>query len=130
MSNGRLSSFLQVFSRSMDDGTLLGIIALAFENDFDIAFILTKGTKTLAKQTLHGVRDEFGPLLARDGVQIYDARDHRCSGAPEQCHEGAGHDTTGGRHRKAPRQGVPMLMLFSQDTLSPPGRWYVNCTGG
>ena len=52
--------------------TFLGIIALAFENDFDIAVILTKGTKALAKQTLERVRDEFAPLAARDGVQIHD----------------------------------------------------------
>ena len=52
--------------------TFLGIIALAFENDFDIAVILTKGTKALAKQTLERVRDEFAPLAAHDGVQIHD----------------------------------------------------------
>ena len=52
--------------------TFLGIIALAFENDFDIAVILTKGTKALAKQTLVRVRDEFAPLTAQDGVQIHD----------------------------------------------------------
>ncbi len=52
--------------------TFLGIIALAFENEFDIAIILTKGTKALATQTLKRVRDEFAPLLARDGVQVHD----------------------------------------------------------
>ena len=52
--------------------TFLGIIALAFENDFDIAVILTKGTKALAKQTLERVRAEFAPLAAKDGVQIHD----------------------------------------------------------
>ena len=52
--------------------TFLGIIALAFENEFDISVILTKGTKALAKQTLERVRAEFAPLTAQDGVQIYD----------------------------------------------------------
>ncbi|MDE2892364.1 MAG: hypothetical protein OXN86_07695 [Chloroflexota bacterium] len=52
--------------------TFLGIIALAFENDFDIAVILTKGTNALAKQTLARVRDEFAPLTAQDGAQIHD----------------------------------------------------------
>ena len=52
--------------------TFLGIIALAFENEFDIAVILTKGTKALAKQTLERVRAEFAPLTAQDGVQIHD----------------------------------------------------------
>ena len=52
--------------------TFLGIIALAFENNFDIAVILTKGTKALAKQTLERVREEFAPLTAEDGAQIHD----------------------------------------------------------
>jgi hypothetical protein len=52
--------------------TFLGIIALAFENDFDLAIILTKGTRALATQTLKRVRDEFAPLEIRDGVQIHD----------------------------------------------------------
>jgi RecG-like helicase len=39
--------------------TFLGAIALAFDNGFDIAVILTKGTKALARQTLERVRREF-----------------------------------------------------------------------
>ena len=32
-------------------GAFIGIIALAFDNDYDMAIILTKGTKALARQT-------------------------------------------------------------------------------
>ena len=52
--------------------TFLGIIALAFDNGFDIAVILTKGTKALAKQTLERVRREFAPFGQQDQVQIFD----------------------------------------------------------
>ncbi len=36
--------------------TFLGVIALCFDNDFDVAVILTKGTKALARQTLQRVK--------------------------------------------------------------------------
>lgn len=52
--------------------TFLGIIALAFDNGFDIAVILTKGTKALARQTLERVRREFAPFGQQDQVQIFD----------------------------------------------------------
>ncbi len=39
--------------------TFLGIIGLAFDNNYDIAIILTKGTKALAKQTFKRVRETF-----------------------------------------------------------------------
>ena len=52
--------------------TFLGIIALAFDNGFDVAVVLTKGTKALTKQTLQRVRGDFAPLTARDKVQIHD----------------------------------------------------------
>jgi hypothetical protein len=52
--------------------TFLGIIALGFDNGFDIAVILTKGTKALTRQTLERVRREFAPFNERDQLQIYD----------------------------------------------------------
>lgn len=52
--------------------TFLGIIALTFDNDFDVAIILTKGTKALAKQTLERVRKEFANFSEQDRLQIYD----------------------------------------------------------
>jgi len=52
--------------------TFLAIMALAFDNGFDIAIILTKGTKALARQTLERVRHEFAPFYEKDLLQIYD----------------------------------------------------------
>lgn len=52
--------------------TFLGVIALGFDNGFDIAIILTKGTKALARQTLQRVRKEFSIFHEKDGLQVYD----------------------------------------------------------
>lgn len=52
--------------------TFLGAIALSFDNNFDIAIILTKGTKALARQTLARVRREFALFDERDDLEIYD----------------------------------------------------------
>ena len=52
--------------------TFLGVIALGFDNGFDIAIILTKGTKALARQTLQRVREEFSIFHEKDGLQVYD----------------------------------------------------------
>ncbi len=52
--------------------TFLGVIALAFDNEFDIAVILTKGTKALARQTLERVRRDFARFTAQDQLQIFD----------------------------------------------------------
>lgn len=52
--------------------TFLAAIALAFDNKFDIAVILTKGTKALARQTLERVRREFAPFHSQDTMQIFD----------------------------------------------------------
>ena len=52
--------------------TFLGVIALSFDNGFDIAIILTKGTKALARQTLQRVRRDFAPFQDQDKLQIFD----------------------------------------------------------
>lgn len=52
--------------------TFLGVIAIAFDNGFDIAVILTKGTKALTLQTLERVRRDFGRFTERDELQIFD----------------------------------------------------------
>ncbi len=52
--------------------TFLGVIALAFDNGFDIAVILTKGTKALTLQTLERVRRDFARFAADDQLQIHD----------------------------------------------------------
>ncbi len=52
--------------------TFLGITALAFDNDYDIAIILTKPTTALARQTCKRVTKEFAEFLESDQVKIYD----------------------------------------------------------
>ena len=52
--------------------TFLAAIALAFDNGFDIAVILTKGTKALTRQTLERVRRDFARFTAQDQLQIFD----------------------------------------------------------
>ena len=37
----------------------IGIIALSFDNDYDMAIILTKGTKALARQTFARLKKDF-----------------------------------------------------------------------
>jgi len=50
----------------------LGVIALAFDRGYDATIILTKGTKSLAKQTLRRVREDFKPFIQADSVQVFD----------------------------------------------------------
>lgn len=52
--------------------TFLGAIALAFDKGFDIAIILTKGTKALTRQTLARVRKEFAIYHNQDRLQVFD----------------------------------------------------------
>lgn len=50
----------------------IGIIALAFDNGYDMAILLTKGTKALAKQTLQRFKSDFSEQMEDDKVQIHD----------------------------------------------------------
>ncbi len=50
----------------------LGVIALAFDSGYDIAIILTKGTKALAEQTLKRLHADFGLFEDDNKVQIHD----------------------------------------------------------
>jgi hypothetical protein len=50
----------------------IGIIALAFDNSYDMAVILTKGTKALAEQTMKRLKSDFDQLMEDDKVQIHD----------------------------------------------------------
>lgn len=52
--------------------TFLGAVALAFDNGTDIAIVLTKGTKALARQTLERVRREFAVFTGQDQLQVHD----------------------------------------------------------
>lgn len=55
--------------------TYLGVIGLAFDNGFDVAVILTKGTKALAQQTYQRLEREFGKFRESDQLQIFDIMD-------------------------------------------------------
>lgn len=50
----------------------LGVVARAFDRGFDIAIILTKGTKSLAEQTLSRVKEDFREFIAADQVDVFD----------------------------------------------------------
>jgi dsDNA-binding SOS-regulon protein len=50
----------------------LGIIARAFDHGYDVAVILTKGTKSLARQTLTRVKHDFNEFIGVDQIQVFD----------------------------------------------------------
>lgn len=50
----------------------LGVIAKSFDRDFDIAIVLTKGTKTLVKQTVQRIESEFEDFIKLDEVLLFD----------------------------------------------------------
>jgi Z1 domain len=50
----------------------LGVIARAFDRGYDVAVILTKGTKSLAEQTLSRVKEDFREFIAADQVEVLD----------------------------------------------------------
>lgn len=52
--------------------TFLGAVALSFDNDYDIAIILTKPTTALAKQTFKRVNKEFAEFIESDQAKVYD----------------------------------------------------------
>jgi hypothetical protein len=52
--------------------TFMAIIGLAFDNNYDVAVILTKGTKALSKQTQERVQTEFKPFCENDDVLVFD----------------------------------------------------------
>src|SRR3989338_1479089 len=53
----------------------IGVIALAFDNGYDIAVVLTKGTKALSEQTLKRLKESnggFGSFEDENNLQIHD----------------------------------------------------------
>lgn len=50
----------------------LGVIGLAFDKGYEIAVVLTKGTKSLAKQTIKRIREDFRSFIKSDDVQVFD----------------------------------------------------------
>lgn len=53
-------------------GGFLGIIAKAFDEGYDIALVLTKGTKTLAQQTVSRISSDFKPFIDDEQIIIFD----------------------------------------------------------
>jgi len=52
--------------------TYLGIIALAFDNEYDLAIVFTKGTNALTHQTVARIEDEFNELIKYDQLDVFD----------------------------------------------------------
>ncbi len=50
----------------------LGVIALAFDNGYDLVVVLTKGTKALTEQTYQRLVYDFHEFLDVNAIQIYD----------------------------------------------------------
>jgi hypothetical protein len=50
----------------------LGVIARAFDRGYGVAVILTKGTKSLTRQTLSRVKKDFNEFIKADEIQVFD----------------------------------------------------------
>jgi Z1 domain len=50
----------------------IGVIARAFDGGYDVAVVLTKGTKALAEQTLQRLQGEFKSFIDDELVRVYD----------------------------------------------------------
>src|SRR3989338_4789874 len=50
----------------------IGIMALSFDNGYDAAIILTKGTKALLKQTVQRIEKDFAELIQEDKAEVFD----------------------------------------------------------
>lgn len=50
----------------------LGAVARGFDKGYDVAVILTKGTKSLAEQTISRVKQDFREFIAADQVDVFD----------------------------------------------------------
>lgn len=50
----------------------VGIIARAFDRDFDVAVVFTKGTKTLSAQTVARLRADFREFIDEDECLVFD----------------------------------------------------------
>ena len=50
----------------------IGIMALAFDNGYDAAIILTKGTKALVKQTIQRMEADFAEYITEDKADVFD----------------------------------------------------------
>ena len=53
-------------------GAFIGLMALAFDNGFDMVFILTKNSSALVEQTRKRMNKEFERAVSDDDVEIFD----------------------------------------------------------
>ena len=52
--------------------TFMAITGLCFDNEYEVAIVLTKGTKALATQTQLRIKSDFSPFLKEDSLEVYD----------------------------------------------------------
>lgn len=52
--------------------TFISILALAFDNGFDVAIVLSKNSKALIKQTANRLGEEFSMFIKEGELEIYD----------------------------------------------------------
>ncbi|MGL5576972.1 MAG: Z1 domain-containing protein [Sarcina sp.] len=52
--------------------SFIGVTALAFDNDYDLAVVLTKNSNALAKQTVARMKSEFKEFVEDDMIEIFD----------------------------------------------------------
>lgn len=52
----------------------VGVIARAFDKAYDIAVILTKGTKTLSAQTVARLTNDFKQFIDEDEFLVFDIK--------------------------------------------------------
>ncbi len=50
----------------------IGTMGLAFDNGYDVAIVLTKGTRALAEQTFQRLNKDFSEMIENDIVQVFD----------------------------------------------------------
>lgn len=50
----------------------IGIMALAFDRGYDVAIILTKGTKALVSQTVRRMEKDFSEFIEQDMAEVFD----------------------------------------------------------
>ena len=54
--------------------TFIGLCALAFDNGYDLAIVLTKSSNALVKQTVARLKDEFREFIHNDEIDIFDIK--------------------------------------------------------
>ena len=50
----------------------LGVIARAFDRGYNVAIVLTKGTKSLTAQTISRIKGDFSEFIAADQIEVFD----------------------------------------------------------